>query len=148
MADLSPTAGNTVRGTVTLTGEPGGVRIVADLEGLSPGEHGFHIHASTDCSGLDAASPDVHFSPVAGPHGGPAAAQKHAGDLGNLIADATGRARMDILASGLSLEGPESVVGHAIVVHGAADDLLTQPDGKAGAPVACGLLVSVEPRRP
>jgi Cu-Zn family superoxide dismutase len=55
---------------------------------------------------------------------------------------------MDILASGLSLEGPESVVGHAIVVHGAADDLLTQPDGKAGAPVACGLLVSVEPRRP
>jgi Cu-Zn family superoxide dismutase len=147
MADLSPTTGNTVRGTVTLTSDPGGVRVVADLEGLTPGEHGFHIHDSADCSGLDAASPDVHFSPAGGTHGAPDAAQHHAGDLGNLIADAAGKARMDRVATGLSLEGPGSVVGHAIVVHGAADDLVSQPDGRAGAPVACGVLVKVDTPR-
>ena len=147
MADLSPTTGNTVRGTVTLTSEAGGVRVVADLEGLTPGEHGFHIHESADCSGLDASSPDVHFSPSAGPHGAPDAPQHHAGDLGNLIADASGRARMDRMATGLSLEGPESVVGRAIVVHGAADDLVSQPDGRAGASVACGVLVKVDTPR-
>ena len=141
VADLSPTAGNAVRGTVMLTREEGGVRIVADLEGLTPGEHGFHIHEGGDCLTLNATSPDIHFNPAAGSaHGGPDTPQRHAGDLGNLVADASGRARYDRIEPGLALEGDGSVVGHLIVVHGAADDLVSQPDGRAGPPVACGVL--------
>src|SRR5437764_13558749 len=63
MAVLAPTQGNNVKGTVTFTQQKGGVRIVADVDGLTPGEHGFHIHEKGDCSAPDAASAGGHFNP-------------------------------------------------------------------------------------
>jgi Cu-Zn family superoxide dismutase len=140
VADLSPTAGNTVRGTVSLTQEAGGVRIVADLSGLTPGEHGFHIHETGDCSAPDAAPAGDHFNPVGAPHGAPEAQVRHVGDLGNITADASGNARYDRVDARLSLEGEHSVIGRAIVVHAGADDLTSQPAGNAGPRAACGVI--------
>ncbi len=141
VADLSPTAGHTVRGTVTLTQEPGGIHIVAELAGLTPGEHGFHIQETGDCSAPEAVSAGKHFNPTGAPHGAPDAEQRHAGDLGNLVADASGNARYDRVDPRLRLEGPESVVGRSIVVHDGADDLASQPGGNAGPRAACGVIV-------
>jgi Cu-Zn family superoxide dismutase len=44
IAVLIPTAGSSVHGVVTFATVDGGVRITAQLEGLSAGAHGFHIH--------------------------------------------------------------------------------------------------------
>ena len=47
---LNPTEGNEVSGIVTFTKTDGGIKIVANFEGLTPGNHGFHIHEFGDCS--------------------------------------------------------------------------------------------------
>jgi superoxide dismutase, Cu-Zn family len=140
VAVLSPTQGNNVNGTVTFTKEAGGMHIVAEINGLTPGDHGFHIHEKGDCSAPDASSAGGHFNPTAQQHAGHDAPQRHAGDLGNLTADASGKARIDRVDSVLSFDGTNSIVGKAVVVHAKKDDLKTQPSGDSGARVACGVI--------
>lgn len=140
MARLTPTQGNEVRGTVTFTTQNQGVRVVADLTGLSPGEHGFHIHENGDCSAPDGSSAGGHFNPTDMPHGGPDSEQHHVGDLGNMTADESGNAKMDRVFSFLSLSGTNSIVGRGLIVHAGQDDLTSQPSGDAGARVACGVI--------
>src|SRR5262245_3828607 len=67
-ADIKPTQGNTVKGEVRFYKVADGVRIVARLEGLSPGRHGFHVHEKGDCSAPDASSAGGHFNPSGAPH--------------------------------------------------------------------------------
>lgn len=140
VAVLSPTQGNNVTGTITFTEERDGVRVIADVRGLTPGSHGFHVHDKGDCSAPDAASAGSHFNPENMPHGGPDAAQRHAGDLGNIMADASGHGRLDRIDHHLSFSGPNSILGRAVIVHAKADDLKSQPAGDAGARVACGVI--------
>lgn len=142
VAELKPTEGSAVVGTVTFTSEDGGVRVVAVIEGLVPGLHGFHVHEVGDCSAPDASSAGGHFNPHGAPHGGPEVppGERHAGDLGNLQADASGTAQYERLDQLLSLSGPDSIVGKAVIVHAKADDLTTQPAGDAGSRLACGVI--------
>ena len=139
-AKLEPTQNNTARGEVTFTQEAGGVRVAGSFSGLVFGEHGFHIHEKGDCSAPDAASAGGHFNPASKPHAAPSAAERHAGDLGNLKADPYGLARVDVLDTQISLSGPSTIVGKAVIIHDKADDLKTQPTGNAGARVACGVI--------
>lgn len=140
IAVLHPTEGNKVKGWVTFTKVEKGVKVVADIEGLTPGPHGFHIHMFGDCSAADASSAGGHFNPANMSHGGPDSEQRHVGDLGNITADDTGRARMERVDLHLALEGPHSILGRGVIVHVKADDLKTQPTGDAGARVACGVI--------
>jgi Cu-Zn family superoxide dismutase len=140
VATLTPTQGNQVAGTVTFTRESNGVRVSADLTGLTPGDHGIHVHENGDCSSVDAMSAGGHFNPGAMTHGGPESAQHHAGDLGNITADSTGHARLDRVFDGISLDGDHSIVGRALVVHSGQDDFATQPSGNSGTRVACGVI--------
>ncbi|NIQ08454.1 MAG: superoxide dismutase family protein, partial [Gammaproteobacteria bacterium] len=48
VAVLHPTQGNSVQGTVTFTQGENGIRVVAEVTGLEPGQHGFHIHEYGD----------------------------------------------------------------------------------------------------
>ena len=139
-AELNPTKGSKVKGTVTFTKEKRGVRVVADVSGLSPGEHGFHIHEKGDCSAPDGASAGAHFNPSGMPHGGPNSLRRHSGDFGNLTADSSGRARADFVDPYLTFSGPSSIIGRAVIVHPQADDLISQPAGNAGARAACGVI--------
>lgn len=140
-ATLRSTSGSSVQGTVTFTQEGDGVRVFALLSGLTPGDHGFHIHETGDCSAPDGSSAGGHFNPGGMPHGGPDAAQHHAGDLGNITADQAGNATYEGVDTQVSLlEGPNSIIGRAIVVHEAADDMTSQPSGSAGARIACGVI--------
>lgn len=63
------------------------------------------------------------------------------GDLGNIVADAGGRANVDVIAAGVSLAlmGPGSIDGRAIVIHAKEDDF-SDPVGNSGARVACGVI--------
>lgn len=142
MATLEPTEGHQARGTVTFTPVDGGVRVNADVTGLAEGPHGIHVHETGDCSAPDASSAGGHFAPEGSPHGAPddPASERHTGDLGNLEANPEGNATYERLDSILSLEGPNSIVGKAVIVHGGADDLTSQPSGDAGPRVACGVI--------
>jgi len=139
-AILQATEGNSVSGKVEFVEEPGGVRVTAQLQGLKPGEHGFHVHEKGDCSAPDASSAGAHFNPTTMPHAGPDAEQRHEGDLGNVTADASGKAELKRVDHQLALSGAGSIVGRALVVHAQADDLTSQPAGNAGARVACGVI--------
>jgi superoxide dismutase, Cu-Zn family len=145
VAVLSSTTGHNVSGTVTFAKVEGGVKIVADVAGLTPGKHGFHIHEFGDCSAPDAMSAGGHFNPHHMQHGAPDASVRHAGDFGNLEADDSGKAHYERMDAMISLAGADSIVGHAVIVHEKVDDLKTQPTGNAGARVACGVIGVAKP---
>jgi Cu-Zn family superoxide dismutase len=140
VAVLVPTAGNATRGTVTFEAVAGGVRITTRLEGLPAGDHGFHIHELGDCSAADGTSAGGHYNPGGAPHAGPDGSPRHVGDLGNITADTQGMATSDRTDRMVRLDGPDAVLGRAVIVHAAADDLATQPTGNAGARLACGVI--------
>ncbi|MEW6670303.1 MAG: superoxide dismutase family protein [Thermodesulfobacteriota bacterium] len=140
VAVLHPTQGNTATGTVSFLQTDQGVRVAAEVTGLTPGLHGFHIHQFGDCSAPDGTSAGGHFNPTAKQHAGPDAAQRHAGDFGNMEADNTGSARYDRVDSHIRLSGPDSIIGRGVIIHAQADDLVSQPTGNAGARVACGAI--------
>jgi Cu-Zn family superoxide dismutase len=125
---------------VTFTKEDKGTRILADIYGLTPGAHGFHIHQYGDCNAPDAASAGGHFNPAGEPHGAPNMEKRHAGDLGNLEAGQDGKAKINMLDTRIAFEGAQSILGRSVVVHLQPDDFKTQPTGGAGARMACGVV--------
>jgi Cu-Zn family superoxide dismutase len=141
-ATINPTRGNAVHGTVRFTKIDGGVRVVADLEGLQPRQRfGFHVHEFGDCSSPTGESVGDHFNPTKEKHGAPGAAMHHAGDLGNLESDANGRAHVDLTVTGLSIaSGDDSILGRSVVVHEKADDMTSQPSGDSGSKLGCGTI--------
>jgi Cu-Zn family superoxide dismutase len=142
VAVLKPTQGNTANGTATFTQEGDKVLVQADITGLAPGLHGFHIHEKGDCSAADASSAGGHFNPGGKPHGASSGTERHGGDLGNLIADYDGKATLKITVDGVSLakDAPNSVVGRGLIVHADPDDYKTQPTGNSGKRVACAVI--------
>jgi Cu-Zn family superoxide dismutase len=139
MAELSPASGSNVRGTVHFYETPKGIHVVAKVSGLTPGKHGFHVHDKGDCSAPDATSAGGHFNPTGAKHGGPNDAERHAGDFGNITADASGNAKFEITDNHISFNGPNSIIGKGVIVHEKEDDLKTQqPPGNAGKRIACG----------
>lgn len=140
-ATLEPTKGNNAKGTINVMTMGSGVHFSGTVTGLPAGKHGFHVHETGDCSAPDAASAGGHFNPDKKAHGAPDAPEHHAGDLGNIEADASGTAKVNIMVNGLTLgSGANSVAGKAIIVHAAPDDFKTQPTGNAGARIACGVI--------
>jgi Cu-Zn family superoxide dismutase len=137
---LHPTKGYNVTGLVTFTKVKNGVKIVADVEGLTPGKHGFHIHEYGDISASDGTSIGGHFNPTNKKHGSPDSQERHVGDLGNLTAGANGQAHYERIDKVISLNGPYSIIGRGIIVHAGEDDFVTQPTGNAGARVADGVI--------
>src|SRR5437899_7832620 len=141
IAVLHPTAGNKVSGTVTFTEVADGVQVHAQITGLTPANHGFHVHEFGDCSAADATSAGAHFNPTNKPHAGPDATERHVGDMGNVEADASGKANLEYVDHQISLTNDQqSVIGRSVVVHAKADDLKSQPTGDSGARVACGVI--------
>jgi Cu-Zn family superoxide dismutase len=140
-ATLSPTSGSTAAGTVMLTQlSDGSVRVTVDLTGVPAGVHGFHIHDKGDC-GDNGNAAGGHFNPATTAHGAPSAEPHHAGDFGNVTATADGRVHTEFTTRSVTVEaGPNSAVGHAVILHANPDDLVTQPTGNAGARIACGIV--------
>ena len=129
------------RGTVTFTPVEDGVRIVADVQGLEPGLHGFHLHEYGDCTAPDFISAGGHFNPTGAAHGSPDDPEHHAGDFGNITVDEDGTGHKELVSEMITLgEGPSSILGRAVIIHQHEDDLETQPTGAAGGRVACGVV--------
>lgn len=143
-AILVATSGSSVRGVLKFhESSDGAVHITGLVEGLTPGKHGFHIHVNGNCDSPDGMSAGGHYAPAGGHHGAPVSKDRHLGDLGNIEADASGRAIVHVTAHGISiaLMGPASVDGRSIVIHAKEDDF-SEPVGNSGARVACGVIES------
>ncbi|CAL6303586.1 unnamed protein product [Bathycoccus prasinos] len=148
---LTGTAG--VAGTLTLTQDDpsGATTVVGDITGLAPGKHGLHVHEFGDTTN-GCMSTGPHFNPNKMTHGAPTDATRHAGDLGNVIADAGG-CKFTIKDMQIPLSGANSIVGRAFVIHELEDDLgkgdnseigtqgkTSSTTGNAGARLACGVV--------
>jgi len=119
--------------------------IEGTIDGLSPGEHGLAVHEAGDVSRGCATLGD-HFNPRnARRHGSPenVESDRHAGDLGNITADQTGRASFRIVDSVLKVW---DIIGRGIVVSENKDDLglgsslLSKINGNCGSGLACGII--------
>ena len=144
VATLQPTQGNATQGTVSFVQK--GLKVVVDARftHLAPGAHGIHIHERGDCSSPDGQSAGGHFNPSGKLHGGPMTPAHHAGDLGNIIAQADGTATLQVTVptTQISLNDAaiNSIVGKSVVVHADPDDFASQPSGNSGKRLACGVI--------
>jgi Cu-Zn family superoxide dismutase len=140
VAVIQPLQDSGVRGVVTFIQEGNGVRVVAEITGLSPGKHGFHIHEFGDGTSADGLALGGHFNPGNTMHGGPEDQERHVGDLGNLEADKSGRAKYNRLDTRIALHGRNSIIGRSVVIKERVDDYKTQPGGGAGQRIAYGTI--------
>jgi len=139
-ANMKPAKKQKTKGVIHFTQNGTKLKVEAMIEGLKAGPHGFHIHENGDCSAPDFSSAGGHFNPGGKAHGAPSASEKHVGDMGNLIADSKGKAKLTLELDGISLSGPESIIGKSVIIHEKADDLKTAPTGNAGGRWACGVI--------
>ena len=116
------------------------------VQGLTPGLHGVHFHAVGTCTAPAFASAGGHFNPESMHHGLNNPAGPHAGDLPNMMVDASGNADYEATTSRVSLSpGTNSLFdadGSALVIHAAPDDNMSDPAGNAGARIGCGVIQS------
>ena len=145
-AMLQPSAGSTAHGSVHFTQlADGTVDVQADLFGVPPGVHGFHVHETGDCSNNGMAA-GGHFNPMNMPHAAPDAASHHAGDFGNVTADDKGEVHAKFNTHSVTVAaGTMSAVGRSVILHANPDDLTTQPTGNAGGRIACGIINLMDP---
>ncbi|NCT14726.1 MAG: superoxide dismutase family protein, partial [Flavobacteriales bacterium] len=118
---LEPKSDSNVSGTVTFTQENGSVTMVAEMEGLTEGIHAIHIHEKADCSSPDGKSTGGHWNPTAQPHGKWGAEEGyHKGDIGNFIADASGKGSITFTTDQWCIgcgDEAKDILGKAVIVH-------------------------------
>jgi len=143
---LNPDGDSGVSGVCWLTQVPGQNCVIkAEMKGLTPGKHGFHIHQFGNLTG-GCKTAGGHYNPHGKTHGGPGNPNRHVGDLGNVEAGADGVGILKLEDDLVQLSGEFSVIGRAMVCHAGEDDLgkgghddsLTT--GHAGGRVACGVI--------
>ncbi|XP_001600582.1 copper chaperone for superoxide dismutase isoform X2 [Nasonia vitripennis] len=136
--------GDLIRGVVRFVQTKDGCIVDGTIDGLSTGPHGLHVHECGDIS-KGCESVGDHFNPNNAPHGGPSdlPTQRHVGDLGNVVADETGRVTFRIMDNLLKVD---DIIGRSLVVTEKADDLgkgddpASKIDGNSGKRLACGII--------
>ncbi len=140
LATIMPVGDSNVRGSVLFEKVSDGVRVTARIGGLEKNqEHAFHVHEFGDLTSDDGTSAGGHFNPEGHDHGLPDQENRHAGDLGNLKADDNGNATHTVTVKNLKLNGKNSILGRAVIVHAKPDDG-GQPTGNAGDRIGAGTI--------
>ncbi len=140
VAVMRPTEGNTASGTITFRQTDQGVEVKADIEGLPEGVHAYHVHLLGDCSAPDGTSAGTHFNFEGSSEHPPADIQRITGNLGQLEADANGRAQAEATIPHASLTGRYSIIGRSVIIHSRGNDPSSPPIGNAGSRLACGVI--------
>lgn len=149
-ADLKNAEGKSV-GSAEFRQIKGGVLLTLRLNGLPPGLHAVHIHATGKCEPPGFTSAGGHFNPLEAKHGFKNPDGPHAGDLPDVLVNKDGVARYEALTQNVTLgAGKNSILegeGRAIVIHAGADDHMTDPAGNSGDRIACGVINKAAPRK-
>jgi Cu-Zn family superoxide dismutase len=132
-------------GRVIFTDNEGGVDVMVDLHGLTPGLHGFHVHENPDCSPtskdgqvVPAGAAGGHFDPhKTGKHLGPGGGG-HLGDLPALAVGDDGKVKTTLHLNGVKAEDFKN---RSLMIHVGGDNYADQPAplGGGGARFACGV---------
>jgi Cu-Zn family superoxide dismutase len=133
-------------GTITVSSSPYGTIFTPDLNGLTPGLHGFHVHENPNCAAAEKDGKSVpglaaggHYDPSGtGRHEGPYG-QGHLGDLPPLYVDHDGHATLPVLAPRIKVS---DLKGRSLMIHAGGDNYSDSPQklGGGGARVACGVI--------
>ncbi len=138
---MRDTAGREL-GTLTLADGAAGIAVAGTLRGLSPGEHGFHVHTTGRCEPtFDAAG--GHWNPAGRQHGSENPEGPHFGDMPNIIVGSDSSVSLSLTTPGGTIRGENTLLdadGAAVMVHAGADDLRSDPAGDAGGRIACGVV--------
>lgn len=134
-------------GSVTITETPGGLQFTPALQGLPPGQHGFHVHMNGNCGegpvngkSTPAGAAGGHLDPHgSNAHKGPGNGG-HLGDLPALDVDSSGAALKAVVAP--QLKTLADVKGRALMIHAGGDNYADAPAplGGGGARIACGVI--------
>lgn len=156
-AELKDVENKTV-GTVSFLAQDGKIQIIAGIEGLEPGHHGFHIHekgvCEPDAEGGPFTTASGHFNPDEKMHSG------HAGDMPSLYVNEDGSAAYSATFDRLTIDRLKEEE-LAVIVHSNPDNFGNIPDryqtegkpgpdettmktGDAGDRQACGVIMSTE----
>ena len=131
-------------GVLTVANGTGGITVTGTLRGLTPGDHGIHIHTIGTCDAPAFTTAGGHWNPTTKMHGSQNPQGQHFGDMMNITAGADSTAKVQLTTKGGSLHGTDMLMdadGAAIVVHATADDYKTDPSGNSGARAACGVIM-------
>ena len=132
-------------GTVTLQPAGANTRVMVHVRGMTPGQHGTHLHQVARCEAPGFTTAGGHWNPTSKQHGWSNPQGHHVGDLPNMTVEADGTGMMDFTVPAPFAAGPNSIFdadGSALVVHAAPDDNKTDPSGNSGARVACAALTA------
>ena len=141
-------------GVVRLTTQGSTAIVRAQVEGLTPGFHGFHVHSVGECV-PPFTSAGGHYNPTGAVHG------SHAGDMPSLLVLDDGTASLQFATDNFTIAELFDADGTAIIVHALPDnfaniptryqsttegtfgpDSATLATGDAGGRVACGVVAS------
>ncbi len=139
-------AGGRVIAEVTFREAPDQVLIALSFPDRTlTGTHAIQIHDIGRCDPPDFASAGAIFNPLGKQHGLLNPDGPMAGDLPSLVIGPAGLSSYNTAAPLVKLaSGPASLLkpgGTALVIFAQADDDRTQPEGGAGARLACGVIV-------
>jgi superoxide dismutase, Cu-Zn family len=129
-------------GTLTLSEGANGITVSGRLTGLTPGDHGIHIHMTGQCT-PPFTSAGGHWNPTTKQHGSQNPQGPHLGDMPNLTVGSDSSANVQLTTAGGTLRGTNGLLdtdGAAVVVHAKADDMKTDPSGNSGDRIACGVV--------
>ena len=128
-----------VIGSVTARRGDQGLVVAFQVRGLSPGQHGIHVHSVGRCDPPDFASSGPHWNPSGHKHGTDNPQGPHDGDWDNLDIGADGSGSSDRLIPRWHGKIPET--GLSMVIHANKDDEVTDPAGNSGARIACAVII-------
>jgi Cu-Zn family superoxide dismutase len=143
-ADLVDGTGKKV-GSAELLQTTKGVKLTVQVQGLTAGNHGIHIHETGKCDGPAFKSAGGHLNPEHKEHGLANPKGQHAGDMPNLEVAADGTGKFQFIDEHVTLKtgAPNSLFkdgGTSLVIHAKADDEKSNPAGNAGDRIACGVI--------
>ncbi|MFW5879606.1 MAG: superoxide dismutase family protein [bacterium] len=159
MADLTPAKDNDISGTVKFKQEKEGVRVIVDLENVSPGEHAIFISESGECGSSQGEMEQGQHQE--GQHqedqgmGGEyetdqqaQAQQKRQVLIESFIANPEGTAHIEKLVTDWNIseetEEGKNLVGKSIIISADASDQVDPGTGNSVVELACGVIKEEE----
>ena len=135
-------ADGSAAGSAVATVTPEGLAVTVSVTGITPGEHGVHVHMTGKCDAPGFTTAGGHWNPESTQHGLENPQGAHAGDMPNLNVADDGSGTLSFTLRSGTMAQLLDADGSAFVVHAGKDDQKTDPSGDSGDRVACGVFAA------